>query len=67
LVTYEHFAGRDELGGVVLEWMLAGVSTRQYRRVQEPVGTGVEADARSTSKLAVSRMFVDRTRDQLGG
>jgi putative transposase len=56
---------RDQLGDVVLERMLAGVSTRQYRRAQEPVGTGVEADARSTSKSAVSRMFVDRTRDQL--
>ena len=38
LATYEHFAGRDQLEGVVLERMLSGVSTRQYRRVQEPVG-----------------------------
>ena len=65
LETYEHFADRDQLGDVVLERMLAGVSTRQYRRTQEPVGIGVEADARSTSKSAVSRMFVDRTREQL--
>jgi transposase-like protein len=49
----------------VLERMLAGVSTRQYRRAQEPVGSAVEDDARSTSKSAVSRMFVDRTRQQL--
>ena len=55
LVTYEHFADRDQLGDVVLERMLAGVSTRQYRRAQEPVGSEVEADARSTSKSAVSR------------
>ena len=45
--------------------MLAGVSTRQYRRAQEPVGAEVEADARSTSKSAVSRTFVQRTRDLL--
>ena len=65
LSTYEHFADRDQLEDVVLERMLAGVSTRQYRRVQEPVGTEVQADARSTSKSAVSRTFVQRTRDQL--
>ena len=45
LATYEHFADRDQLGEVVLERMLAGVSTRQYRRAQEPVGEEVEADA----------------------
>jgi putative transposase len=65
LVTYDHFADRDQLGEVVLERMLAGVSTRQYRRAQEPVGAEVQADARSTSKSAVSRTFVQRTRDQL--
>ena len=65
LETYEHFADRDQLEEVVLERMLAGVSTRQYRRAQEPVGEQVEADARSTSKSAVSRTFVQRTRDQL--
>ena len=48
-----------------MERILAGVSTRRYRRAQEPVGTGVEADARSTSKSAVSRTFVQRTRDLL--
>ena len=35
---YEHFADRDPLQRVVLERMLAGVSTRRYRRTQEPVG-----------------------------
>ena len=45
--------------------MLAGVSTRRYRRAQEPVGAEVETDARSTSKSAVSRTFVHRTRQQL--
>jgi len=66
LGTYEHFADRDPLGRVVLERMLAGVSTRRYRRTQEPVGQEVEVRARSTSKSAVSRTFVERTRTALG-
>ncbi len=49
LSTYEHFADRDPLRRVVLERMLAGVSTRRYRRTQEPVGEEVEIRARSTS------------------
>ena len=65
LASYEHFADRDQLEEVVLERMLAGVSTRRYRRAQEPVGVEVETDARSTSKSAVSRTFVHRTRQQL--
>jgi len=65
LATYDHFADRDQLGDVVLERVLAGVSTRQYRRAQEPVGEQIETNARSTSKSAVSRMFVQRTRDRL--
>ncbi|MGZ6569404.1 MAG: IS256 family transposase [Solirubrobacteraceae bacterium] len=66
LSTYEHFADRDPLARVVLERMLAGVSTRRYRRTQEPVGEEVETQARSTSKSAVSRTFVERTREALG-
>ena len=66
LQTYEHFADRDPLQRVVLERMLAGVSTRRYRRTQEPVGEDVERQARSTSKSAVSRTFVERTREALG-
>ena len=65
LGTYDHFADRDQLEGVVLERVLAGVSTRKYRRAQEPVGEQVEADARATSKSATSRMFVRRTTAQL--
>jgi transposase-like protein len=65
LQTYEHFADRDPLARVVLERMLAGVSTRRYRRTQEPVGEQVETNARSTSKSAVSRTFVERTRHAL--
>jgi transposase-like protein len=66
LQTYEHFADRDLLSRVVLERMLAGVSTRGYRRTAEPVGSEVEQEARSTSKSSVSRSFVERTRRALG-
>src|SRR6266511_3669439 len=66
LATYEYFADRDPLSRSVLERMLAGVSTRRYRRTQEPVGAEVEQQARSTSKSSVSRAFVERTRRSLG-
>jgi putative transposase len=65
LATYEHFADRDALSRVVLERMLAGVSTRRYPRTQEPIGEEVEIRSRSTSKSAVSRTFVERTRESL--
>ena len=65
LRTYEYFADRDRLSRSVLERMLAGVSTRRYRRTQEPVGTEVEQAARSTSRSSVSRAFVERTRTSL--
>src|SRR6266480_7496815 len=35
LATYDYFADRDPLTRSVLERMLAGVSTRRYRRTQE--------------------------------
>ncbi len=63
--TYGHFASRDVLSAVVLERMLAGVSTRRFVRTQEPVGERVEAEARSTSKSSVSRTFVARTAQTL--
>ena len=66
LRTYEYFADRDPLSRVVLERMLAGVSTRRYRRTQEPVGSQVEARERSTSKSSVSRTLIERTRRSLG-
>jgi transposase-like protein len=50
----------------VFERMLAGVSTRRYRRIQEPVGKEVEQRAGSISKSSVSRAFVERTRKALG-
>jgi transposase-like protein len=65
LRTYEYFADRDSLTRSVLERMLAGVSTRRYRRTQEPVGAEVERAARSTSRSSVSRGFIERTREAL--
>ena len=62
LATYEHFASRDALARVVMERMLASVSTRRYARTGEPVGSEVEAKERSTSKSSVSRTFIERTR-----
>jgi transposase-like protein len=65
LGTYQHFADRDPLSRLVLEQMLAGVSTRRFVRTREPVGEGVDAAARSTSKSSVSRDFVARTKENL--
>jgi transposase-like protein len=65
LATYAHFADRDPLTRVVLEQMLAGVSTRRFARTREPVGEDVLGAERSTSKSAVSREFVGRTREHL--
>ena len=65
LGTYAHFADRDQLADVMLERMLAGVSTRRYARTGEPVGSEIDELARSTSKSAVSREFVSRTREHL--
>ena len=65
LETYAHFADRDPLTRVVLEQMLAGVSTRRFARTREPVGQDVVDAERSTSKSAVCREFVGRTREHL--
>jgi putative transposase len=65
LTTYAHFAARDRLSDVMLERMLAGVSTRRYARTGEPVGEEIDEVARSTSKSAVSRVFASRTRERL--
>ena len=65
LATYAYFADRDPLTRVVLEQMLAGVSTRRFSRTREPVGEKVLADERSASKSTVSREFVGRTREHL--
>ena len=64
--AYEAFSGSELLGEIALERMMAKLSTRRYRAGLEPVGTEIEAKARSTSKSAVSRRFVARTEIALG-
>jgi len=64
--SYEYFADRDPLTRAVMDRMLAGVSTRKYKVVGEPVGEEVEQEASSTSKSTVSELFVERTRTALG-
>jgi putative transposase len=65
VTTYEYFADRDPLTRAVMDRMLAGVSTRKFEQVGEPVGADVEQSSSSTSKTSVSEMFVERTRTAL--
>jgi hypothetical protein len=64
-VTYEHFASGDQLGAVVPG---AGAGRGLDPPVPPRAGTGrggVSDKERSTSKSAVSRTFVQRTRAEL--
>jgi transposase-like protein len=63
--SYELFASTEVLGAMAMERMLAGLSTRRYGVGLEPVGQQVEAQARSTSKSAVSRKFIAATETAL--
>jgi len=58
LATWSTFASEDLLRQVVVERMLAGVATRRYVDVADPVG---RADAKGLSRSAVSRRFVAAT------
>jgi transposase-like protein len=64
--AYELFSSTEMLGKMAMERMLAGLSTRRYGVGLEPVGAQVEAEARATSKSAVSRKFVKMTETALG-
>jgi putative transposase len=64
--TYQYFADRDPLTRAVMNRMLAGVSTRRFAGVGEPVGDAVEQRSVATGKTAVSDMFIERTRTALG-
>ena len=63
--TYAYFADRDPLTRAVMDRMLAGVSTRRFAAVGEPVGERVERSSSATGKTAVSDMFIERTRTAL--
>ena len=65
LDTYAAFSDDKQLSEVVMERMLAGLATRRHRVANEPVGSSVEAHASATSRSAVSRRFVARTRAAL--
>src|SRR5215203_5417557 len=66
VATYDYFADRDPLTRAVMDRMLAGVSTRKFEQVGEPVGSEVEHASSSTSKTTTSEMFIERTRTALG-
>ena len=66
VTSYEYFADRDPLTRAVMDRMLAGVSTRRFAGVGEPVGEEVQQEATSTSKSTVSELFIERTRTALG-
>jgi putative transposase len=63
--AYELFSSTDVMTTMVLEKMMAKLSTRRYAAGLEPVGSQVEALARSTSKSAISRRFVAATETAL--
>src|SRR5918996_2320772 len=64
--SYEYFADRDPLTRAVMDRMLAGVSTRKFAGVGEPVGAAVEDSSSATGKTSVSELFIERTRTALG-
>ncbi len=63
--AYELFSSTDVMTAMVLEKMMAKLSTRRYAAGLEPVGAQVEATARSMSKSAISRRFVAATETAL--
>lgn len=65
LETFGVFSQGDLLNRVVVERMLAGVATRNFERVADPIGTKARREASSTSKSAVSRRFVTGTKKAL--
>ncbi len=64
--SYEFFADRDPLTRAVMDRMLAGVSTRKFARVGEPVGEQVEQASSFKAKSTVSELFIERTSNRFG-
>jgi transposase-like protein len=64
--SYGYFADRDPLTRAVMDRMLAGVSTRKFAQVGEPVGGEIGGSSSATSKTTTSAMFIERTRSALG-
>jgi transposase-like protein len=65
IASYRYFADRDRLQRAVMDRMLAGVSTRKFARVGEPVGEQIEQKATAKAKSSVSEMFIEKTRTAL--
>ncbi len=63
LPSFAYAAGRDPLDARTLEAIAAGVSTREYGRVLDPLPSGRTEHA--VAKSSVSRRFVALTRAQL--
>src|SRR5207247_9931581 len=63
LSTFQLMASDDPLNRRMVEQMLVGVTTRHYARSLEPLPATIAT--RGTSKSAVSRRFVAKTRAQL--
>jgi putative transposase len=63
LPTFTAFTQTEPLTRRTVEQMVIGVATRRYERSLDPLPPGVRS--RSTSKSAVSRRFIARTRAQL--
>src|SRR6266498_2308342 len=53
--AYEYFADRDPLTRAVMDRMLAGVSSRKFAQVGEPVGSEVEQSCSATSRSPSAR------------
>ncbi len=67
LASFGVFAQGDLLNATIMERMLAGVATRGFERVADPIGAEQRSKARSTSKSTVSRRFVAGTKKALDG
>jgi putative transposase len=65
LESYDTFASVDLLADHMVASMLAGLSTRRYQTVLEPVGETVEAASSGTSRSSVSRRFIAATAERL--
>jgi len=65
LDTWTVFSNQDLLSQLVVERMLAGVSTRRHHDVAEPLGAELDARSKATSRSAVSRRFKRATEKAL--
>ena len=65
LDTWEALSSSELLDHHTLISLLAGVSSRNYSVLLEPVGKETDAKSSSTSHSAVSRRFIQATRDRL--